>query len=148
MPTNIECIYCREIDAVYNNIQEGANNIVCITDHEGFGSVCLYLWVLQTAYFNYRQRCDEADEKTIHEKCAHKPAIISFRYSFLQALSVYDISPTNKLVLGVVGKKSKLFCQALLLKNQGNISICCICWIQICSIIIIMTYCVVYILCC
>ena len=46
---------------------ESENDISCITDHEGFESVCLNVWVLQTAYFNYRQRYGEAVEKTVHE---------------------------------------------------------------------------------
>ena len=64
MPTNHECVCCCEIDTVYN---ESENDISCITDHEGFESVCLNVWVLQTAYFNYRQRYSEAVEKTVHE---------------------------------------------------------------------------------
>ena len=31
--------------------------------HEGFNSVCLDVWVLQTAYHYYRQRYGEAEEK-------------------------------------------------------------------------------------
>ena len=41
--------------------------VSCITDHEGFHGVCLNVWVLQTAYFNYRQRYGVAEEKAIHE---------------------------------------------------------------------------------
>lgn len=63
MPTNTECLCCREVDAVDSKIQESSSDIECITDHEGFGSVCLDVWVLQTAYFNYRQQYGEADEK-------------------------------------------------------------------------------------
>ena len=29
--------------------------------------VCLDVWVLQTAYFNYRQHYDVAKEKAVHE---------------------------------------------------------------------------------
>ena len=67
MPTNHECICCCEIDTVYNKFQENENDISCITDHEGFESVCLNVWVLQTAYFNYRQRYGEAVEKIVRE---------------------------------------------------------------------------------
>ena len=35
--------------------------------HEGFESVCLNVWVLQIAYFNYRQHYGEKEEKTGHE---------------------------------------------------------------------------------
>ena len=48
---------------------ESEKDVSGITDHEGFESVCLNVWVLQTAYFNYRQlqRYGEAVEKTVHE---------------------------------------------------------------------------------
>ena len=34
--------------------EESTGGISCITNHEGFESVCLNVWVLQAAYFNYR----------------------------------------------------------------------------------------------
>ena len=37
--------------------------VSCIIDHEGFHSVCLDVWVLQTAYFNYRKHYGVADKK-------------------------------------------------------------------------------------
>ena len=67
MPTNHECICCCEVETVVNKFQESENDISCITHHEGFESVCLNVWVLQTAYFNYRQHYGEAEEKTVHE---------------------------------------------------------------------------------
>ena len=60
-----------EVETVVNKFQESKNDISCITHHEGFESVCLNVWVLQTAYFNYyRQHYGEAEEKTalhVHE---------------------------------------------------------------------------------
>ena len=54
MPTSGECICCCEVDKVVSKMEEtGAS---CITEHEGFGAVCLNRWVLQTAYFQYRQQ--------------------------------------------------------------------------------------------
>ena len=35
-------------------------------DHKDFEGVCLNVWVLQTAHFNYRQQYGEAVEKTVH----------------------------------------------------------------------------------
>ena len=67
MPTNRECICCSEVETVVNKFQESANDINCITHHEGFDSVCLNVWVLQTAYFSYRHQYGEAEEKTVHE---------------------------------------------------------------------------------
>ena len=71
MPTNVECVCCCEIDAVVSRLQElpiEGTNASCITDHEGFDSVCLNVWVLQTAYFNYREKYGDAEvEKSVHE---------------------------------------------------------------------------------
>ena len=37
-------------------IQESEKDIPYITLHDGFVPVCLNVWVLQTAYFQYRQQ--------------------------------------------------------------------------------------------
>ena len=56
MPTSVECICCREVSAVVAKIDElGDISVICITQHPGFASVCLNVWVLQAAYFQYRQ---------------------------------------------------------------------------------------------
>lgn len=67
MPTNTERVCCREVDAIESKMQESQNDIECITDHEGFQSVYLDVWVLQTAYHNYRQKYGDAEEKSLHE---------------------------------------------------------------------------------
>ena len=54
MPSCRECICCCEIDRMVMKKEEDASEISCITDHEGFESVCLNVWVLQAAYFSYR----------------------------------------------------------------------------------------------
>ena len=66
MPTSGECICCCEVEEVVSKIEEtGAS---CITEHEGFGAVCLNRWVLQTAYFQYRQQYgNHLDETLIHK---------------------------------------------------------------------------------
>ena len=46
---------------------ENPTDIHCIIDHEGFQSVCLDVWVLKTAYHNYRQKYGDAEEKSVHE---------------------------------------------------------------------------------
>ena len=43
------------------------SQIDCVTDHEGFEAVCLNVWVMQAAYFTYRQRYGELSGKTVHE---------------------------------------------------------------------------------
>ena len=42
------------------------SEVNCIIDHEGFESVCLNVWVLQTAYFAYRYHYGEVGGLT-HE---------------------------------------------------------------------------------
>ena len=67
MPTNRECICCCEVESVVQRKEEGASEIRCIIDHEGFESVCLNVWVLQAAYFTYRYHYGDAEERNIHE---------------------------------------------------------------------------------
>ena len=67
MPTNQRSIYCCEVDKVVQKKYEDDIAVSCITDYEGFHGVCLNVWVLQTAYFNYRQRYGVAEEKAIHK---------------------------------------------------------------------------------
>ena len=44
MPTSGECICCCEVEEVMSKLEEtGAS---CITEQEGFGTVCLNRWVL------------------------------------------------------------------------------------------------------
>ena len=43
MPTNLECICYCEIDPIVNKFQESEIDINCITEHEGFNSVCILL---------------------------------------------------------------------------------------------------------
>ncbi|XP_072772649.1 uncharacterized protein [Nerophis lumbriciformis] len=50
-----ECACCHELEAVARTMeQEGVET--CIIDHPGFQSVCLDEWVLQTAYYAYKQQ--------------------------------------------------------------------------------------------
>ncbi len=55
MATIPECVCCSEIERVVDKMEENTVQIKCITDHEGFSSVCLNMWVLQTAFHQYRQ---------------------------------------------------------------------------------------------
>ena len=44
------------------------SSIQCITEHPGFSSVCLNIWVLQTAYYQYQQHYGVALlPPTVHE---------------------------------------------------------------------------------
>ena len=66
MTTSNESICCSEVDRVVEK-KEGGSAVSCIIDHKGFHSVCLDVWVLQTAYFNYQQHYGVAEEKAVHE---------------------------------------------------------------------------------
>ncbi|XP_062580834.1 uncharacterized protein LOC134242727 [Saccostrea cucullata] len=56
-PDNRFC--CQECDKTKAKINEGneltKKDFICITSHPGFQSVCLDPWVLETAYYAYRQ---------------------------------------------------------------------------------------------
>lgn len=59
MQSSKECLCCREISAIVNKLSETEDTdsqIICITEHPGFASVCLNIWVLQAAYSQYRQQ--------------------------------------------------------------------------------------------
>ena len=68
MPTATECLCCCEIDEVNQRKKESfdGSEPKCITEHESFESVCLDIWVLQTAYFAYRHHYGDLDSTT-HE---------------------------------------------------------------------------------
>ena len=67
MPTNIESVCCCEVDRIVAKKEENESDIQCIVNHEGFDPVCLNLWVLQAAYFSFRQKYGEVDEKEPHQ---------------------------------------------------------------------------------
>ena len=54
MPTREECICCCSFGEVVAKMEETGGS--CITESEGFDAVCLNQWVLQTAYYQYRQQ--------------------------------------------------------------------------------------------
>ena len=56
MPTVRESKCCKEVDAVFRMMETFVLDIDCITDHPGFQTVCLDRWVLDTAYYEYRQQ--------------------------------------------------------------------------------------------
>ena len=46
---------CREIECIIQRLEEDNIATQCIILHPDYSSVCLNVWVLQAAYFNYRQ---------------------------------------------------------------------------------------------
>lgn len=65
MPTAVECVCCTEIE----EIEVKKEQFQCITQHEGFEAVCLNVWVLQAAFYSYRQRYGTSDmrRQSLHE---------------------------------------------------------------------------------
>ncbi|XP_046570931.1 uncharacterized protein LOC124279177 [Haliotis rubra] len=64
-PTAEECSCCQENPTTVAKIdeveREGLPSVNCITQQPGFAGVCCNRWVLQTAYFQYRQQYGEVD---------------------------------------------------------------------------------------
>ncbi|XP_068674676.1 uncharacterized protein [Montipora foliosa] len=56
------CICCQEIEAVQNKLIEAVTSgereeqPQCITQHPGFHAVCINRWVLQVAWYQYKQQ--------------------------------------------------------------------------------------------
>lgn len=66
MPTATECICCSEIDKIEDKKNE--EGVQCLTLHQGFQSVCLDVWVLQTAYASSQQHYgSNAPRGSVHE---------------------------------------------------------------------------------
>ena len=66
MATREECICCCEIARVVDKLE--GTGAPCITEHDGFDVVCLNRWVLQTAYYQYKQQYGRrSDKPEIHE---------------------------------------------------------------------------------
>ena len=73
-----ESICCQEVDAVRNKILEDVMEEQlqaeprCIVQHPGFEAVCLNVWVLQTAWLQYKQQYgSSAYEGPEHKKNLH-----------------------------------------------------------------------------
>ena len=64
MATGEECICCCEIVRVVDKVE--GTGAPCIIEYDGFDAVCF--WVLQTAYYHYKEqygRC--SDKPEMHE---------------------------------------------------------------------------------
>ena len=89
----VECVCCTEIDCVVakNNEAVEAEGLaeppVCTTHHPGFHAVCLNRWVLQTAWYQYKQQYQDSYEGPSHKQNRHR----------LQAV--------DEVVLGSFGKR-------------------------------------------
>jgi len=59
MPTSRECVCYWEIQRICDVREE----LQCIANHPGFQKVCLDPYVLQVAYYQYRQQYEERPEQ-------------------------------------------------------------------------------------
>ncbi|CAC5418551.1 unnamed protein product [Mytilus coruscus] len=64
MPTANECICCQELNRMTDKMEELPSPTQCITEHPGFEPVCLNQYVLETAYYQYRQQYGEIQVTT------------------------------------------------------------------------------------
>ena len=63
MPTVRECLCCKEVDRITDIMTEGVTHAQCICEHPGCHPVCLDRYVLQVAYYKYRQQYGERQEQ-------------------------------------------------------------------------------------
>ena len=71
------CTESREIFSLVTKLEDPPPDITCITQHPGFEASCLNHFVLQIAYYDFRQEYG-AYEATIHEQfryCAYRQLI-------------------------------------------------------------------------
>lgn len=77
MDVEDECRCCQEIEVVKAKNEEAVQiekieKPKCITDHPGFKAVCLNVWVLQAAWFQYKQQYgDNAFQGPKHKQNRH-----------------------------------------------------------------------------
>ena len=77
MDKGIECLCCKECETTGINLADsihifGRNEYFsCITDHQGFQSICLDPFVLQVAWLSYEQHYEDAYEGPLHKKYKH-----------------------------------------------------------------------------
>ena len=68
MPTTHESVCCAEIGQIWQKVEDQKPEVQmhCITEHPGFRSNCLDVWVLETAYYAFRQQ-HGSDNRSGHE---------------------------------------------------------------------------------
>ena len=85
MDREMECVCCHEIPEVMNKNDEVSEQeqpsvpYSCITNNLGFHAVCLNRWVLQTAWFQYKQQYGtqamEGPEHKINRHVAYRQLV-------------------------------------------------------------------------
>ena len=76
MSTEAECLCCTEIPQVRQELERAAEltnseRAKCIVDHPGFRSVCLDVWVLETAWLQYSASYSNPYDGPPHKKYRH-----------------------------------------------------------------------------
>ena len=92
-----ECLCCSEIPQVANKNQEVVQYIKptmpysCITNNPGFGTVCLDRWVLQAAWYQFKQQYGnnayEGPEHKIFSRPANSHDFVVCHTTFIWTLS-------------------------------------------------------------
>jgi hypothetical protein len=92
MPTIRERVCCIEIPRVDEKKMSFNKDLCCITEHPGFASVCLDVYVLETAYYQYQSQYGEL-RTTIEENVI---LLLQFLHIFVKTTFCTDIY-SNKL---------------------------------------------------
>ena len=67
MQSATECKCCQEIPEVKAKLDSyGDENVTCISQHPGFATGCLDVYVLEIAYYEYRQRYGRLADQDLH----------------------------------------------------------------------------------
>lgn len=74
----VECVCCQEVAQIKAKLREAVEmdgleeEPACITSHSGFIAVCTNRWVLETAWYQYRQHYGgNAGEIPLHKRNRH-----------------------------------------------------------------------------
>lgn len=70
MPEIVECQCCQECEEIAAKLE--GSDVDCITEHEGFDAVCINRYVLEVAYYQFRQQ--HGDHRDVRQ---HKYAFIT-----------------------------------------------------------------------
>ena len=90
MPTTDESVCCMEVEQVWQKVvdQRPESHMKCVTEHPGFQSTCLDVWVLETAYYAYRQQYG-TDNQRGNEKVSiyflHVTVVVVF-FAFVRSI--------------------------------------------------------------
>ena len=62
-----ECVCCCDVPEIRVKVDTFDANMICITDHPGFASICLNEWAIQVSYYQYREENGTPSVKEEHE---------------------------------------------------------------------------------